>query len=153
MIEGFRPIGLQPETVRWRAALVLAGDAAGRALLQLRDDRPDVPGAGCWSFFGGAVESGEGLVAAARREFAEETGVTLPADAFRPLACCAAVSRGDGLLHVFAATRPIEPAEIVLGEGAGFAFLTRAQCLDFPLVPQIRRILLETSTETGWPLV
>ncbi len=44
------------------------------ALLQLRDDKPGLNAAGLWVFPGGHFEAGESAVAAARREFLEETG-------------------------------------------------------------------------------
>lgn len=48
-------------------------DSSGRALLQLRDERPGLRAAGQWVFPGGHVEPGEALAAGARREFVEET--------------------------------------------------------------------------------
>ena len=45
----------------------------GAALLQLRDDRPDIQDPGIWVFPGGHVEPGESPEAGARREFLEET--------------------------------------------------------------------------------
>ncbi|MBI3666934.1 MAG: NUDIX hydrolase [Acidobacteria bacterium] len=46
----------------------------GAALLQLRDDRPDIQDPGIWVFPGGHVERGETLKSGAEREFLEETG-------------------------------------------------------------------------------
>jgi len=45
----------------------------GAALLQLRDDRPDIQDPGIWVFPGGHVEAGESPEAGAVREFLEET--------------------------------------------------------------------------------
>ncbi len=45
----------------------------GAALLQLRDDKPDLQDAGLWVFPGGHVESGERPEEGAWREFMEET--------------------------------------------------------------------------------
>jgi 8-oxo-dGTP diphosphatase len=44
----------------------------GRYALQLRDDKPDVIGAGLWGLFGGAVLDGETPSDALRRELYEE---------------------------------------------------------------------------------
>ena len=45
----------------------------GAALLQLRDDRPDIQDPAMWVFPGGHVEENESLEAGARRELREET--------------------------------------------------------------------------------
>lgn len=48
-----------------------------QALLQLRDNKPGIVLPGYWSIPGGAVEKGEDIVQAAKREFKEETGYLL----------------------------------------------------------------------------
>jgi len=45
----------------------------GAALLQLRDDKPDIQDPGIWVFPGGHADPGEEAVDAAKREFLEET--------------------------------------------------------------------------------
>lgn len=62
----------QVGTHRTVAAIVLLR-ADGAALLQHRDDRPDIPHPGLWTPPGGHCESGESLEHCARREFLEET--------------------------------------------------------------------------------
>jgi predicted NUDIX family NTP pyrophosphohydrolase len=74
----------------------MAKESAGLLLYRLRERRPEVllvhPGgpfwakkdAGAWSIPKGEAAAGEELLARARREFAEETGLT-PPDAARPL--------------------------------------------------------------------
>ena len=46
--------------------------------LQLRDDRPDIPAAGCWGLFSGRIERGETGAAAMRREIHEELTIEPP---------------------------------------------------------------------------
>ncbi|WP_371039089.1 MULTISPECIES: NUDIX domain-containing protein [unclassified Rhodosalinus] len=141
MTLAFRPVGPLPEAELWRGALVRARDTLGRELLQLRDDLPHVAGAGCWSLFGGGVEAGETLEGAARREFAEETGIALAPGDLVPLARAGATAKPGGVLYVFDCTRALAPGAVRLGEGAGFGFLTPAQVDAWPLLPQIRALL------------
>lgn len=141
MTLAFRDVGPLPEAELWQGALVRARDSLGRELLQLRDDLPHVAGAGFWSLFGGGAEPGETLDAAARREFAEETGIVLASEELVPLARAMATARPGGVLYVFDCTRPLAPAALRVGEGAGFGFLTPAQVDAWPVLPQIRAIL------------
>jgi 8-oxo-dGTP diphosphatase len=71
-------------------------DGAGRLLLVLRGREP---GAGRWSLPGGRVESGETPAAAAAREVAEETGLTVAIGEL-----LATVPIGGYVVHDFAAT-------------------------------------------------
>ncbi len=117
-------------------ALVFAVDAERRVLMQLRDDRPEVINPGTWAPFGGHVEPGETLLAAALREFDEETGLTLSATALTPLG--RRLSERRTRLYAFRTTFSAEPSAIRLGEGAGFGLLTEAQIASYPLAPGIR---------------
>ncbi|MFH2054845.1 MAG: methyltransferase domain-containing protein [bacterium] len=47
-------------------------DRHNRVLLQLRDDKPDIPFPNCWGTFGGAIEPGETAEQAIVREIREE---------------------------------------------------------------------------------
>ncbi len=140
---GFVKVGNVPEVIGWRAAVVAAFDVQGRVLMQLRDDLPHVAGAGRWSMFGGAVEEGEDLLTAARREFLEETGISLSAHELMPWAVLPATKRADGALYIHRCTRLIDPSEISLGEGAGFGFLTRGQVARFDVIPQMQQMLAQ----------
>lgn len=51
---------------------LLLFDGRGRVLLQLRDDKPEIPFPNCWSTFGGALEPGETPEQAIVREIEEE---------------------------------------------------------------------------------
>ena len=65
----------------WRdratAGIVLV-DAAGRILMQLRDDIPTIADPGCWVIPGGEIDAEETPEDGARREFLEETGYRIP---------------------------------------------------------------------------
>ena len=140
-MSGFADIGPLPEKVIWQGATVLARDPDGRVLMQLRDDRAGVAAPGQWCLFGGAVDPGESLEAAARREFHEETGIDISGEALVPLARFASEALPGGVVHVFALRRPVTAGEVLLGEGAGFAFLTRDQVERFNLIGNFRIFL------------
>jgi 8-oxo-dGTP diphosphatase len=56
---------------------LILDDGTGRILLQLRDDKPDIPFPNCWGTFGGAIEPGETPEAAITREIKEELDLDL----------------------------------------------------------------------------
>jgi 8-oxo-dGTP diphosphatase len=121
---------------------VLLRDARGRVLMQLRDDFPEVAWGGWWTAFGGAVEPGETLRAAALREFAEETGVALDPAAPRPFARTLSSGASRRRLYLFETRVDLDPAAIRVGEGAGFAFMTAAQVAEHRVIPEIRAVAL-----------
>lgn len=109
--------------------LIVADD--GRILLQHRDDRPGVSGAGLWGLFGGHLEPGEQPAEAFLREMHEELGWRprqfepylrrvvpgLPRDD----------DRGYGasvVSHVFAAHLDVPVNGLTLGEGQAMGLFT-----------------------------
>lgn len=141
-MSAFVDVGPLPDEVNWRGAAVLAQDREGRFLMQLRDSYEGIAAPGAWSLFGGGVDPGEALDAAARREFHEETGIDISRETLRPLVRLASQATAQGIVHVFALERAIAAHEIRLGEGAGFAFLTRDQVAKFDVIGGFREILL-----------
>ncbi len=138
MSDTFQTLGdWNPSTTR--AAGVILRDHQGRILLQLRDINERTVGPGLWSFFGGHVEGDEDLRTAAIREFTEETSLTLDPATLVPVA--RAQSFNGTQLYAYTATRPTQPSEITLGEGAGFAFLSPDQIRALPLIPAAGAIL------------
>jgi 8-oxo-dGTP pyrophosphatase MutT (NUDIX family) len=69
--------GSPPRPADAVAALLVLAD--GRYVMQLRDAMPGIFYPGHWGCFGGAVERGEDLVAALRRELREELEFEMPA--------------------------------------------------------------------------
>ena len=67
--------------------------------------------AGAWSIPKGEVEDGEGPQAAALREFAEETGTTLPGGALQPLG--SVKLKSGKVVHAFAVEGDLDPEAIV----------------------------------------
>jgi 8-oxo-dGTP pyrophosphatase MutT (NUDIX family) len=79
-------------------ASVIVVDDDGRILLQRRTDN------GCWGYAGGAVEMGEKVEDAARRELFEETGLIADElhliDAFSGPETCVTYPNGDQVFYV-----------------------------------------------------
>src|SRR5688572_33240753 len=67
--------------------------------------------AGAWSIPKGEVEPGEAAQEAALREFAEETGTTLPEGSLESLG--SVKLKSGKLVHAFAAAGDLDPAAIV----------------------------------------
>ena len=68
---------------------------------------------GAWSIPKGVVEEGESVLDAARREFAEELGVAVPAGDLVPLG---SVRQSKKIVHVWALAADLDPDTIVPGE-------------------------------------
>lgn len=139
MIEGCRLIGPRPEHITGRAAGIIAQDAAGRWLMQLRDDIAGIHRPGEWGLFGGGVEAGECGQEAAAREFHEETGLKFAPEAFAPHV---AVYSSQGLaVLVFVLTHRVAPDQIRLAEGAGFGFFTARQLGELATIDYLRPVM------------
>jgi 8-oxo-dGTP diphosphatase len=124
--------------------LIVADD--GRVLLQHRDDKPGVSGAGLWGFFGGHVERGERTNEAFLREMREELGWQprhfehYLTDDTPPLPG----AKGYGARvtsHVFAAHLQVPLGALTLGEGQAMA-LFAPDVLPPALVPGLAEIIV-----------
>lgn len=81
-------------------ASLLLVDAAGRYLMQLRDDIPGILYPGCWGLFGGGIEPGETPEVAMRRELEEEIGfVPSVAPLFRVLRVPTRIDAGPVMIR------------------------------------------------------
>jgi 8-oxo-dGTP diphosphatase len=109
---------------------------SGFMLLQQRDDKPDLPFAGRWTFFGGQVEPGENLVGALRRELLEELG-------------CLPGLVGDELFqwnwhgvqpahnHYFSVLCDVTDEALVLNEGQSMGWFSLDELPGLPTTPLI----------------
>ncbi len=119
--------------------LIVAED--GRLLLQHRDDKPALPGANLWGFFGGHIEPGERPAEAFLREMDEELG-------WRPRHFELFTTRevhSDGwrnTSHVFAAHLDVPLHALRLGEGQGLA-LYAPDALHPDTLPRIADVIGE----------
>lgn len=128
------------EDVPYLGALLIPVDHRGRILLQLRDFGSNTVHPGKWSLFGGGVEGAESLEQAVVREFQEEVGITLPTNAVLPFVRVLS-EPGRRRLYVFSATLEIAPADIRLGEGAGFGFIEPSNIAALNMIPFRRPVL------------
>lgn len=112
----------------------------GAALLQLRDNRPDIQDPGIWVFPGGHVEPGESPEAGARREFLEETRYCC--DNLRPLVSFSASSAGylGDYPIIFFWTRFDGKQGIECCEGQELRFVTRDGIPDLPRREYLTRV-------------
>jgi 8-oxo-dGTP pyrophosphatase MutT (NUDIX family) len=123
------------------SALILF-DAAGRILLQQRDDETPPAGYGRWAIPGGAREAGEDPRETARREILEETGLSLSRIRFFETATPQNTPglRSDAL-HIFLADDEVDESTIVVNEGLDFRFWSPEECEALPMNPPQRVIL------------
>ncbi len=98
-------------------------------LLQHRDDKPGLPYASFWTFFGGAVEPGETPDEAVRRELLEELALENPLRFWKAYTCPARSIPGTRIVtnHVYTGelARPLET--LTLYEGQGMRFYSEAE--------------------------
>ncbi len=128
----------QPRT-EVAVGLIIADD--GRLLLQHRDDKPGLPGANLWGFFGGHIEPGERSADAFLREMDEELGWR-PRH-FEPFATREVDSGGWHLTsHVFAAHLDAPLSALTLSEGQAMA-LYAPDAIPATTTPSVRPVIAE----------
>jgi len=109
---------------------VIVQHSDGRVLLQLRDDKPEIPYPNTWCIPGGMRDAGEGARECAARELREELGLTVAPEA---LELVGAETRSYGHETTFALHRDVDPAEIDLTEGQAIALFSRSEVAAMPL--------------------
>ena len=122
-----------------RAAMLLIVTDDGRLLLHHRDDKPGIAHPGCWPGFGGAVEDGESVEEALRREVLEETGLVI--EGARLLTEAVDVEGGGRLVSLFYVIGGISPEQIELHEGAGVGAHSLDELEDLDVTPFVRRAI------------
>lgn len=124
-------------------------DAAGRFLLQHRDDKPGIINPGAWSTFGGHLEPYETPEEGFLREIEEELG-------WRPSWSTLAEARGcacfgpEHLVYDFASPIDIPHERLELHEGQGMGFFA-PDALPAGIVPETRDEILRFTATTLYP--
>jgi 8-oxo-dGTP diphosphatase len=117
-------VGRYPKSQPFSASVFLYDAATQSLLLHLRDDKaPTYPNT--WAFFGGRGEAGETDVECCLRELKEETGLDLRPDELQRLREYVVTERKQYQI-IFYAEKAVPLDELVLGEGAGIAWVALA---------------------------
>lgn len=126
-----------------RFAGVLVTDAAGRVLLQERDEHALIDPER-WGLPGGHLEEGEGERDGALRELAEETGIELRPEDVRHLSTVEVYhSAYDSVdtMAVYTATVDLADADLVCGEGRQVRFVEPARIAGLDLTSSARTVV------------
>jgi 8-oxo-dGTP pyrophosphatase MutT (NUDIX family) len=117
----------------------------GEVLLQQRDEKPGLLYPGYWTFFGGAVEDGETIEAAIRRELWEELELELPLDYWVEYVCPVRTIEGEVVvrnnLFIGAMTQPLDALR--LHEGQAMAYFDREAAAALTLAYDQSTVLMD----------
>ena len=102
---------------------IIIENPKGEVLLQLREDKPNLPFANHWTLPGGKVEPGESPLEAAVRELQEETELDTPLSYWKVYERFTHHIQIEQ--HVFKGVTNESLENIVLGEGAALRFVTQ----------------------------
>lgn len=126
-------------------------DARGWILLQERDEHaplhPDL-----WGLPGGEIDDGEGYLAAAVRELAEQTGLDLGPGELTSLGVSGFFSNAcghDDEFELFVVALDVTDADVVCGEGRQLVFVDPATFGDLEIMPVARMQLEQVATWHG----
>ena len=112
-------------------------NSKGEFLMQLRDNRIDLPFHGHWNFFGGLVEPNEPLSEALKRELEEELGCIPGKIGDEIFKWVWASDWASTLNHFFLIPCEVADEKLVLQEGEAMRWFTLEELVSVPLTPAV----------------
>jgi 8-oxo-dGTP diphosphatase len=129
-------VGRYPKSHPFSSAVFLYDPVTHSVLLHLRDDKaPTDPN--MWAFFGGGGEPGETDVECCLRELREEIGLDLQPHELQRLREYADTEQQEYQV-TFYAEKAVPLDKLVLGEGAGFAWVPLTEVEKLPMSKHTR---------------
>lgn len=126
---------------------IIIKNPAGKVLLNLRDNNPDITFSNCWTLPGGRVELNERPQQAALRELREETGLELPLTFWKVYERHHPEKNAVVEQHIFVSNINEQP-KLVLGEGQALEFFGKETIFTLPLAFGFERLLSEYFAST-----
>jgi 8-oxo-dGTP diphosphatase len=149
-------VGRYPKSHPFSAAVFLYNPYTHALLLHLRDEKTPIH-PNTWAFFGGRGEPGETDVECCLRELKEEIGLELQPQELQRLREYV-VPEEQEYQVIFYAEKAVSLDKLVLGEGAGFAWVSLTEAANLPMNNYARDDIryfatkLGSLTETGLPV-
>ena len=131
-------------------AQVLLFDRAGRLLIYLRDNKPEIPFPNYWDFFGGHLEQDENPEQALAREVKEELGVRLETWRFFRRYECFSGDAYPNIKHIYHAQIDRLASDLRLYEGQRLVAIARGERCDYKFA-NILGAILEDFVGSGDP--
>ena len=142
--------GRYPKSQPFSAAAFLYDPVAQSLLLHLRDgNAPEHPNS--WAFFGGRGEAGETDVDCCLRELKEEIGLTLQSRDLQRVREYLVTDPRDFQI-TFYAEKVIPLDQLVLSEGAGFAWVPLTEVMALPMNEHHREDVRHFAAQLGLSL-
>jgi len=134
----------EPYDQRYCGALLISKN--GRAILQVRDDKPGIANPGMHTIFGGLQEPGESTVECVLRELQEEVTLAFTEDDLELLGYFNKTeANGTKTLCTVFCVRNVDAAQIDLQEGQGIAELSPQEALASEKVSAVTKMAIQAS--------
>ena len=132
-------------------AQVLLFDRCRRLLIYLRDDKPGIPFANHWDFFGGHLEAGETPEQALVREVKEELGIELADWKFFRAYTCTEGDAYPNVKYIYWAAIEKNPLALTLYEGQRLRSIARDERKSIRFANILGAILEDFIAAGLWP--